>query len=128
MFDQGRGFMPLRQNYVSIISRLLPAGALGVSVLLGSAAVGTASEHPTVEPPAAAKDRVSERLAAIRDAVSAVSPTDEGAAKPVDANRQLAWGNWWNNWGGYRPWGGYGWPNWNNWRNWNNWNNFWNNW
>ncbi len=117
--------MPLHQKYVSILSRLLPAGAVGVSVLLGSAAVGTASEHPAAAQPRAAKDRVSERLAAIRDAVSAVAPPDEVAPKPADANRQLAWGNWWNNFGWYRPWG---WPNWNNWHNWNNWRNWWGNW
>ncbi len=120
--------MPLRQNYVWIISRLLPVGAVGVSVLLGSAAVATASEHPAAAQPGAAKYRVSERLAAIRDAVSAVASPDDGATKPADVNRQLAWGNWWHNWGWYRPWGGWRWPNWNNWRNWNNWNNWWRNW
>jgi hypothetical protein len=118
--------MSLRQNYVTILSRILPAGAVGVSVLLGAAAVA-ASEHPAaLQPSAADKDRVSERLAAIREAVSAVA--DEGrVANPADGDRRLAWGNWWNNWGWYRPWG-WGWPNWNNWRNWNNWNNWWRNW
>jgi hypothetical protein len=120
--------MSLRQNYVTILSRILPAGAVGVSLLLGATAPGAASEHPAAsQPPAADKDRVSERLAAIREAVSAMA--DEGrATEPADGNLHLAWGNWWNNWG----WGGWGrpwgWPNWNNWRNWNNWNNWWRNW
>ena len=123
--------MSLRQNYVTILSRLLPAGVVGVSVLLGSTAPGTANEHPAASQPSAAdKDRVSERLAAIRDAVSDVAEPDGTVAEPDGRNRKLAWGNWWNGggWGGYRPWGGYGWPNWNNWHNWNNWNNWWRNW
>jgi hypothetical protein len=119
--------MSLRQGYVTILSRILPAGAVGVSVLLGATALGTASEHPaSAQPSAADKQRVSERLAAIREAVSAMA--EEGrAAKPTENDRQLAWGNWWNNWGWWRP-RGWGWPNWNNWRNWNNWNNWWRNW
>jgi hypothetical protein len=127
--------MLVRQHYVSILSRLLPAGAVGISVLLGSAESSAAAEHPTAAQPGASdkeqasdKERVSERLAAIRDAVSAVAPLDDQAARPADADRRLAWGNWWNNWGWYRPWGGWGWPNWNNWRNWNNWPNYWHNW
>jgi hypothetical protein len=118
--------MSLRQNYVTILSRILPAGAVGVSVLLGSAGSSTANQHPTAAQPSAGNnERVSERLAAIREAVSAVAGSASGEATPKSADRRLAWGNWWNNFGWYRPWG---WPNWNNWRNWNNWNNFWNNW
>lgn len=120
--------MSLRHNYVAILSRILPVGAVGVSMLLGSTAPGAANEHPAAAQPSAAdKDQVSERLAAIREAVSAVAESEGDAAKPADGNRRLAWGNW-NNWGYYRPWGGWGWPNWNNWRNWNNWHNWWNNW
>jgi len=66
---------------------------------------------------------VSDRLAAIRDAVSTVA--GQQATKAGDDEMHLAWGNWWRN---FRPWGGWGWPNWNNWRNWNNWNNWWRNW
>jgi hypothetical protein len=121
--------MPLRQNYVTILSRLLPAGAMGVSVVLGAMVPGNANEHSVAAGSSAmGGERVSERLAAIREAVSAVTEPDGRAARPADRNRQLAWGNWWNNWGWYRPWGGWGWPNWNNWRNWNNWNNSWRNW
>jgi hypothetical protein len=120
--------MSLRQNYVSILSRLLPAGTVGASVLLGSAAPGIGAEHPmAAQPEAASQDRVAERLAAIREAVSAVVVPDGSVGKPAKDDRKLAWGNWWNNWGWYRPYG-WGWPNWNNWRNWNNWHNWWNNW
>jgi hypothetical protein len=128
MFDQGRGLVPLRQKYVKILSGMLPAGAVGMSLLLGSTPPSVANEHPTASQPSASKDRLSERLAAIREAVSAVAEPGGTAAKPDDRNHQLAWGNWWGGgWGGYYPYG-YGWPNWNNWHNWNNWNNFWRNW
>jgi hypothetical protein len=125
--------MSLRQKYVKILSSMLPAGAVGMSLLLGSTPPSVANEHPATSQPAASdKDRLSERLAAIREAVSAVTEADGTAAKPENRNRQLAWGNWWGGGWGYRPWGGYGygygWPNWNNWHNWNNWNNFWRNW
>jgi hypothetical protein len=120
--------MSLRHNYVNILSRILPAGAVGVSVLLGSTVPGAANDHPaTSQPSAADQDRVSERLAAIREAVSAVAEPQGSEARPADGNQRLAWGNWWNNFGWYRPYG-WGWPNWNNWRNWNNWHNWWNNW
>lgn len=121
--------MALRQKYVQILSGMLPAGAVGVSLLLGSTAPSAANEHPAVSQPSASdKGRVSERLAAIREAVSDVAEPGGTATKRDTRNRQLAWGNWWGGWG-YRPWGGYyGWPNWNNWHNWNNWNNWWRNW
>ena len=120
--------MSLRQKYVKILSGMLPAGAVGMSLLLGSTTPSVANKHPTASQPSA-----SERLAAIREAVSAVAELDGTAGKPDYRNRQLAWGNWWGGGWGYRPWGGYypygyGWPNWNNWHNWNNWNNFWHNW
>src|SRR5437763_14049101 len=115
MSDQGRGFVSLRQKYVKILSGMLPAGAVGMSLLLGSIPPSAANEHPAASQPSAPdKDRLSERLAAIREAVSAVGGPGGTAAKPENQNRRLAWGNWWG--GGYGPWGGYGygWPNWNN--------------
>jgi hypothetical protein len=126
--------MSLQQKYVNILSRLLPAGVVGVSLLLGSTVPSTASEHPaTSQPLASDGDSVAQRLAAIREAVLAVADpsNSDKETKPGDDDLHLAWGNWWNNggWGGWgRPWGGWGWPNWNNWRNWNNWNNWWRNW
>ena len=115
--------MSLRQKYFKIFSEIFPAGAIGVSLLLGSAAPGDASQHPASSLPTASEiSGVSERLAAIRDAVSDLSP----AANPAHGE-QLAWGNWWRNggwrgpgWrnGGWRGpgWRNGGWPNW--WRNW----------
>ena len=125
--------MSLRQKYVKILSGMLPAGAVGMSLMLGSTTPSVANEHPAASRSSASdKDRLSERLAAIREAVSAVAEPAGAAAKSDNRNRQLAWGNWWGGGWGYRPWGGYGygygWPNWNNWHNWNNWNNFWRNW
>ncbi|HEY3912639.1 MAG TPA: hypothetical protein VGM07_22525 [Stellaceae bacterium] len=120
--------MSMRQNYLKILSRIVPAGAFGVSLLLGTTTPGTASQGPpAAQPRVSDQMRVSERLAAIRDAVSTVA--GEQAAKYGERDLRLAWGNWWRNGGwGYRPWGGWGWPNWNNWHNWHNWNNWWRNW
>jgi hypothetical protein len=118
--------MSLRQKYLKILSGIAPAGAVGVSLLLGSSTPGVASHVPAGSQPRAAQEgRISERLAAIRDAVSTV--VGQEATKQGSGDLRLAWGNWWRN-GGFRPWGGWGWPNWNNWRNWNNWNNWWRNW
>ena len=123
--------MSLRQKYVKIFSEVFPAGAMGVSLLLGSAAPADANQPPTGGSPAAFAD-VADRLAAIRDAVSDLSPTI-GA----DGEQRLAWGNWWRNWGwrgpGWRNWG-WGGPGWRNggwggpgWRN-GGWPNWWRNW
>jgi hypothetical protein len=74
---------------------------------------GQASEQPlSQQPSAAASARVSERLAAIREAFSVVTST------PDQHGVQQA--QWWGN----------GWPNWRNWRNWGNgWHNGgWGNW
>ena len=125
--------MSLRQKYVKIFSGLFPAGAMGVSLLLGSAAPSGANQPPLSSQPAASESYgVSERLAAIRDAVSDLSP----AAIAADGE-QLAWGNWWRN-GGWRGpgWRNGGWwgPGWRNagwrgpgWRN-GGWPNWWRNW
>jgi hypothetical protein len=122
------------QNYRKILSVLLPAGALGMSLFLGAGGAEAAREMPSLASP----PPVGERLAAIRDAVSDVT---EEAAAPAAGAQRLAWGNWanfgirlpfWNNWhNGWRNWGNNwhnGWNNWhNNWNNWNNWGNGWNN-
>jgi hypothetical protein len=119
--------MSLRQRYLKIVTALVPAGAAGISLLLGSTAPGAAKVVPAgSEPSNAAEARVSERLAAIREAVSVVGESAAGEA--AHQNRQLAWGNWGNGW--YRPWR-WGWGNggpWGNWHNWPNWRNSWRNW
>ena len=38
--------MSLQQKYVKVLSGILPAGAVGMSLLLGSTAPTAASEHP----------------------------------------------------------------------------------
>jgi rSAM-associated Gly-rich repeat protein len=121
-----------RQNYRKILSVLLPAGALGMSILLGSTGAQAAREIPLDPQADAASPRIAERLAAIRDAVSDVTVPGSQAAPADKGSERLAWHNWanfgiglplWNNWRN-------GWNNWgNNWRNgWNNWGNGWNNW
>lgn len=118
--------MSLRQRYRTILSGLVPAGAVGASLLLGAAAPAEANQHPAqLQPRAAEHTRVADKLAAIRDAVSDVAAGQ--SAREADPNLRLAWGNWWRNWG-WGPYWGWGWPNWNNWHNWNNWRNWWRNW
>jgi hypothetical protein len=114
--------MSLRQRYRKVLSQIMPAGAVGVSLLLGAAAPGGAAQHP-VDSQLSAADRsaVADRLAAIRQAVSDVAG-DAVGSRPGE--QQLAWGNWWRN-GGWRNGG------WGNWRNgWHNggWHNWWHNW
>lgn len=118
--------MPMRQKYREILSQLMSAGAAGIVLLLGSTAPGDARQHPVgLQTSAADVVGVSERLAAIRQAVSDLGR----AVEPSERGQQLAWGNWWRN-GGWR---GPGWRNggWGNWRNgWRNggWQNWWRNW
>src|SRR5260221_406150 len=101
-------------NYRKILSALLPAGALGMSLFLGAGPADAARELPTAND--ASPTPVGERLSAIRDAVSAVA--GEAAAPAAE---QLAWHNWAN----FR----IGRPFWNNWGNgWHNWENGWRNW
>ena len=112
--------MSLRLKYQTVLTQLAPVGAVGVSLALGAAAPAAASEPPTGNQPSAVeKEKVSERLAAVRDAVTALDQLKADAAK---AEGRLAWGNWGGGWGGG---GGWGWPNWNNWHNWRNWGNGW---
>jgi hypothetical protein len=119
--------MSLRDKYLRILSGIAPAGAAGIALLLGSTMPNAATRHSASgEPFAADRAGVSERLAAIREAVSDVAAGDSRATRSQDGELHLAWGNWWRNWGG-RP-RGWGWPNWNNWRNWHPWNNWWRNW
>ena len=113
--------MSLRQKYRKVVSRIVPAGAVGVSLLLGAAAPGDAAPHTADSQLSADRSTVAERLAAIRQAVSDV--VGETVRLRPD-EQQLAWGNWWRN-GGWRN---GGWGNWRNggWRN--GWHNWWHNW
>ena len=122
--------MSLASRYLDVISKLAPTGAAGISLLLASTAPSSAHETPAGA--AMQPEPVSERLAAIRDAVSAFASSENETAAPTRTERRLAWGNWNNNWNNWR-WGVspspiWPWTNWPNWRNWNNWGNFWRNW
>jgi hypothetical protein len=99
-----------RQKYLGILKNLAPAGAVGVSLMLGAAAPAAASTQPAdAQPSSLENQNVSERLAAVRAAVSAVGNEQVG----LDGDGRVAW--WWRNFGFG------GWPNWPNWRNWGNW-------
>jgi rSAM-associated Gly-rich repeat protein len=128
--------MSVGSGYRKVLSVLLPAGTLGMTIMLGSAAAQAAREAPLAAPAAPAPARTAERLAAIRDAVSDLAGVADRLVTP-DGAEQLAWGNWGNGGGIGIGIGGFGigigvpaWNNWNNgWRNWgNNWRNGWNNW
>jgi hypothetical protein len=113
--------MSLRQRYATLFSKIMPAGAVGLSMLLGSAAPSDAAAR-SADQQAALPDRpsVAERLTAIRQAVSDIA-RDGGKSGPDE--QQLVWGNWRN--GGWRN---GGWRNWRNgWRN-GGWQNWWHNW
>jgi rSAM-associated Gly-rich repeat protein len=131
--------LSLPQRYLKVVSELVTPGAVGVALLLGSAAPAAASQDSASQQSARApEERVSERLAAIREAVSAVSGPETQTEERA-GDRRLAWHNGWGNgglglgfgWGS--PWANFNmgqpWNNWNNWRNgWNNWRNGWGNW
>ena len=76
--------MSLRQRYLKIPSQMMPAGAVGVSLLLGAAAPGDATQHPADSRLSAAdRSPVAERLAAIRQA--AISKPHFPIPKPCRA-------------------------------------------
>ena len=101
-------------GYRKILSALIPAGTLGMTIALGAAAQAAL---PPAEPAAPAPGRTAERLAAIRDAVSDLAGVADRLTSP-DGAEQLAWGNWGNGGGfgiGIGPFGfGIGVPSWNN--------------
>jgi hypothetical protein len=144
---QEQGEIMSTENRISkALAALLPGGALGASILLAltSTSVTQARSTQATEPPPAG---VSERLLAIREAVSGLesfSPSGSAEFEPGDSGRVEP--TWWGNggWGRWRAgWGngGFGWPNWHNWHNWGNgggwgnapgnngnWHNYWHNW
>lgn len=113
----------MRTNYLKLMSSIVPLGAVGASLVLGSVLPSAAAERAISR-----KSSVSEQLAAIREAVFVVAGPEELFKQP-DPNLQLTWGNRWNNWGWNRSRPVRRPPVWNNWRNgWPNWNNIWRNW
>lgn len=118
--------MSLRRHRVKILSAMLPAGALGMSIGLASAAVPTqpASSGPG---PDDAANSVANRLQTIRDAVSAAAEHAATNGVKVEQNQDGTRQAWWGN-GGWRNggWGNGGWHNWGN--GWHNWGNGWHNW
>ena len=121
------------RKYLKVVSHLVRPGTIGMAVLLGSVASAAAHQEVIPQNPTAQQERVSERLAAIREAVSELSG---GETPAPNGERRMAWHNWGNGGGGWgwgRPWANFNfglpWSNWNNWRNgWHNWRNGWPNW
>ena len=136
------GLLSARQRYRTILSALLPAGALGMTILLGSSGAEAAREIAAPQASLAPPVPVSQRLGAICDAVSEAIRA-EGRV-PLEGTESVAWANigvnipflwpFWNNWGN-GGWGNGGWRN-GGWRNggWHNggwgnggWHNGWRN-
>ena len=124
------GSVSLHRKYLRILSALAPTGAASLSILLASGLQSDAREHPAgTDPAATPAPRVSERLDAIRCAMSEVtSGPGVEATVNVDGDRRLAWfnGGWGN--GGIGIFLGPAWNDWNNWHNWPNWHNWSNGW
>jgi rSAM-associated Gly-rich repeat protein len=103
---------------------VLPAGVVSVTLGLGLSAPAGAREDPIGDRPSAAAGSVSERLSAIREAISEIS--EEAEAPGLE--RMAAWGNWRNGGGHAAGWRNAGWHNggWRNggWHNWRNWHNY----
>jgi rSAM-associated Gly-rich repeat protein len=132
--------MSTRKSLRQTLSLVLPAGALGASILLGLASQ-TANARSAAT--AAEPESVSDQLTAIRATVSELSTQSAsgGSAEPEaeGAKAETAWwgnggrGRWrlgWGNGGGWHNggWGNGGWGN-GGWHNWGNgWHNFWHNW
>ncbi len=122
------GALSLHDKYLRILSALAPSGAVGVSILLASTVPSVANEQPGAAAPSAAPaGRVSERLDAIRGAMSEMTGPGVAATVNVDGERKLAWfnGGWGN--GGIGIFLGPPWGNWHDWNNWHNWGNGWHN-
>ncbi len=124
--------MSQRGRRVKILSAMLPAGALGMSIGLAQAAVPAQPATPGPGPDDTANS-VANRLQTIRDDVSAAAEHAATGGVTVeqqeDGTRLAWWGNggWGNGWhnGGWHNWGN-GWHNWGN--GWHNWGNGWHNW
>jgi rSAM-associated Gly-rich repeat protein len=133
--------MARKDRILKALAMLLPAGAIGASVALASAASGAL---PLPGSPAADERNVAERLQAIRTGVSAMA-ADAKAQSDTNPDVKLAWwgnggvGPWHFGWGNGGGWHNGGWRNWGNgwhnggWHNWGNgwhngWHNFWRNW
>src|SRR5438105_6055594 len=99
--DMREGSLSLPQKYLRLVSELAARGTIGVALLLGAASSGEASEAPADQQPTQTQaERVSERLAAIREAVSALAGAEAQTQIP-DGERRLTW----HNWGGGGGWG-----------------------
>jgi hypothetical protein len=94
--------MSLQERHLETLSRLIPAGAAAMSLLLGSATPSEAN-LTDAQPSASASIRVSEHLRAIREAVSAVD------IQVADVRPVPRWHNSVQHW---TKWGNVGWSKW----------------
>ena len=123
-------FVARPNPYLRLVSTLLPAGALGMSVALVAGPARASAVPAGPAPREAGPDAtpavasVADQLQSIREAVSTVAESG-GLGQVNDPNVQLAWwgngnGRGWGN--GHRAWGNGPGPRWgnggfHNWRN-----------
>ena len=107
------------------LSVVLPAGAVGASVLLALAsteAAASSDQHTNVAPPSG--ENVATRLQAIRSGISDLNGSASDPSRDAASAAPAWWGNGgWGRWG--VGWGNGGWGN-GGWHN--GWHNFWHNW
>lgn len=105
--------MSLRQKYLKILADIIPVGATSLSLLIGSMAPSGANPQRSESQERPNKASVSERLAAIRGAVSDIAKSGGGSQPPQSTKSPTPasrWANWMNTWL----------KSFNNWKNWNN--------
>jgi hypothetical protein len=138
--------MSLRQKYLRILTEIAPVGATSLSLLIGSTTLSVASNQTSGPEKPASTASVSERLAAIREAVSDIAASESSQGERVQLVKNLQSGS--KTQQSTKPpttsatpragGGGSGgemgapksrWYNpWNNWHNWRNWGNWFRNW
>jgi rSAM-associated Gly-rich repeat protein len=134
--------MPQWNALSKALSMVLPAGAVGASVLLALASSDAlAMSNPSNTAPPS-RESVSTLLQEIRSGISdisgsAIDPSEDGTKAEPAWWGNGGWGRWhlgWRNggWGngGWHNWGNGGWGNggWGNGGWHNGWHNFWHNW
>ena len=112
--------MSLRQKYLKVLADIIPVGATSLSLLIGSTALSDANPQRSESQEQPNKASVSERLAAIRGAVSDIIASDatqepESRAPQVHfAAKSGGSGPPQSRWSNYsRPF--YNWKTWGNW-------------
>lgn len=115
----------LKQKYVKVLAAWMARGVVGAIGLTTFATAALSSVPLSQSAPTVEIAPVSQRLAAIRAAVSALDQNGETQPSPDSVEKPRVKTAQWQNWSNT---GSSTWNNWSNWNNWNNWNKPWFNW